>query len=85
MIIDTAANVVYMAGPGDYDILQHLPPGTRKFNCVTSPSGHMMLPCAEFAVAQEERHRGTLQLQRQLDLLAAVDSSVPLGPPESNL
>ena len=85
VIIDTAANVVYMAGPGVYELLPHLPAGTRKFNCVTSPSGHMMLPCAEFAVAQDERHRGSLTLHRQLDLLTTADTSVPADISNSNL
>ena len=70
MIIDTMRNTIYMAGPGEYDLLQALPPGTQQFNCILAPSGHMMIPCAEFASSTvlESTGRGRLQLTPQLAL-----------------
>ena len=59
-----------MAGLGEYDLLQALPPGTQQFNCILAPSGHMMIPCAEFpsSTASESTGRGRLQLTPQLAL-----------------
>ena len=70
MVIDTMRNTIYMAGPGEYDMLQALPPGTQQFNCILAPSGHMMIPCAEFpsSTALETTGRGRLQLTPQLAL-----------------
>ena len=70
MVIDTMRNTIYMAGPGEYDLLQALPPGTQQFNCILAPSGHMMIPCAEFPshTALETAGRGRLQLTPQLAL-----------------
>ena len=69
MLIDASRNQVYMIGPGDYDLMRHLPPGTQRFDCVTAPSGHMMLPCAEFANALRlDKHGGTLRLKQPIAL-----------------
>ena len=70
MIIDTMRNVIYMAGPGEYDLLQALPPGTQQFHCILAPSGHMMIPCAEFPSSSttDSTGRGRLQLTPQLSL-----------------
>ena len=74
MIIDTARNKVYMVGPGDYDLERALPPGTTTFDCVTAPSGHMMLPCAEFRALAAASN--TLDLQQQA-LLPVQAGSAP--------
>ena len=69
MLIDAARNQVYMIGPGDYDLMRHLPPGTQRFDCVTAPSGHMLLPCAEFNDAQrQDWHGGALRLTQPIAL-----------------
>ncbi|MFM7990439.1 MAG: hypothetical protein ACKPKO_65090, partial [Candidatus Fonsibacter sp.] len=56
--------------PGDYDLMQALPPGTQQFNCILAPSGHMMIPCAEFPdpTKSDSVGRGRLQLMPQLTL-----------------
>ena len=69
MLIDTMRNTIYMVGLGEYDLMSSLPPGTQQFGCVVAPSGPMMIPCAEFQVAQEAANRGRLQLTPQLVLL----------------
>ena len=38
----------YFAGPGDYDLMRGLPPGTDCFQCELAPSGHLVIPCCEF-------------------------------------
>ena len=68
MINDTTQNVIVMAGPGDYNLMQALPPGTQQFNCILAPSRHMMIPCAEFPVAHEASNRGVLRLAPELAL-----------------
>ena len=55
-IIDTTSRIIYMAGPGDYDLMQALPPGAQQFQCVLAPSGDMMIPCAEFQGPSEPGH-----------------------------
>ena len=47
-IIDFDKNQLFFRGPGDYDLMKHLPPGTDGFQCEIAPSGHMVLPCSEF-------------------------------------
>ena len=68
VLIDTITQKVYMLGPGDYDIMKALPPGSTCFQCEKAASGHLMLPCAEFSRAAE-RPRGGLQLESELALL----------------
>ena len=63
MIIDAARNKVYMVGLGDYDLERALPPGTTVFDCVTAPSGHMMLPGAEFGAPAAASSTSNLQQQ----------------------
>eukprot|EP00969_Alexandrium_andersonii_P180544 7979065-Alexandrium_andersonii.AAC.1 len=54
-----------MCGPGDYDLEACLPPGTQRLDCTYAPSGHMMLPCAEFGqAAREPRGDGAFNLQK---------------------
>ena len=43
-LIDTFNNVLYMVGPGGYEL--RLSPGSEKYDCVDSSMGHMMLPCS---------------------------------------
>ena len=45
-IIDTIHSRLYQLGPGEFKIIY--PSGTRIFDLVDSPSGHMLLPVTEF-------------------------------------
>jgi hypothetical protein len=74
MIIDMSKNMIYMAGAGDYDMMRALPPGTQQFSCVLAPSGHMMIPCAEFQLAADTTSRGRLKLTPQLSLPVQIVS-----------
>ena len=73
VIIDAARNRVYMVGPGEYDLLTALPPGTQSYDCVYAPSGHMLLPCAEFG--QGRRRDESLTQQVPLPVTAAACSA----------
>ena len=85
MIIDTTQNVIYMAGPGGYDLMQALPPGTQQFNCILAPSGHMMVPCAEFPTIHDVNNRGILRLTPELALPVEIMPERPLVEQESSL
>ena len=45
-VIDTINSRLYQLGPGEFKIIY--PRGTRIFDLVDSPSGHMLLPVTEF-------------------------------------
>ena len=47
-ILDFKTMELHFCGPGDYDLLKALPPGTDTFQLELAPSGHMVLPCCEF-------------------------------------
>ena len=83
MLIDTVTNRVYMMGPGNYDLEQMLPPGTRSFQCTLAPSGHLMLPCAHFSRNSTAQQAGGLRLEPTLSLPVQVSgaSSSSAPPP----
>ncbi len=47
-ILDFNTMRLYFTGPGDYDLMTAMPPGTESFQGEIAPSGHMVLPCCEF-------------------------------------
>ena len=58
-IIDTISGCVYFLGPGDYDLLKHLPPGTQKIQCEYAETGHLMMPVDSFSeLAAQEKGGG---------------------------
>ena len=77
MIIHTARSIVDVVGLGDYDLVRALPPGTKQFDCVQAPSGHLMPPCAEFQQQPTNTQRGRLQLTPQLALPVETVTSAP--------
>ena len=64
-IWDFATDMLYFAGPGDYDLPRALPPGTDAYQLETAPSGHSVLPCCEYTSdAQHSDHSLTLVTRR---------------------
>ena len=63
-IIDTNDGKFYMLGPGDYKLMDYLPPGTKCIQCIYSPSGHMMVPCDAFEDLDEQERHGGLEIQQ---------------------
>ena len=45
---DFVTDQLHFMGPGDYDLMKALPPGTDTFQLETAPSGHSVLPCCEY-------------------------------------
>ena len=52
-VLDFTTLKVHFLGPGEANL--EVSPGTQTFQCVFSPSGHMMLPIGEFALAAIQR------------------------------
>ena len=63
---------MYFLGPGDYDLLKALPPGTDAYQLETAPSGHLVLPICEY----QNRKEG----EGSLTLLSKTISA-PVDPP----
>ena len=61
--IDCRTMKVFFLGPGDYDIQAHAPPGTKSIQCLTAPSGHMIVRCADFAGLEVSENNGGVILQ----------------------
>jgi len=47
-LLDTVNSKLYFLGPGDYDLMSMLPPGTECFNLQKSTSGHLILPMTHY-------------------------------------
>ena len=48
VVIDFQTDKIYLLGPGDYNLIEHLPPGTDVYQGEIAPSGHLMMPCCEY-------------------------------------
>ena len=48
-ILDMNTFRPHARGPGDYNLDDVLPPGTKSFQCAFAPSGQMVLPCRKYA------------------------------------
>ena len=82
-IIDTNTLVLHLCGPGDYDLMAALPAGTESIQCKIAPSGHMVIPCAEFAELDKRQRYGGLEVEHEVALPAVVEEyRPPLGTPE---
>ena len=60
-VLDLNTLQVHFLGPGDYDLLSALPPGTDTFQGEIAPSGHLVVPCCEFG-PKEPSEDNTLTL-----------------------
>ena len=74
-IIDTESNKLYMLGPGDYDLMKALPPGTSVIQLEEAPSGHLMMPCDQYNQFDIEQKNGGLILDKQVSLPVRTASS----------
>ena len=62
-IIDTNDSKVYFLGPGDYDLMKGLPPGTKQIQCEHAPSGHMMMPVDSYDELDKLERQGGLTIE----------------------
>ena len=74
-VIDCRTMKVHFIGPGDFDIQASSPPGTKCIQCLTAPSGHMVVSCADFAGLETSENNGGVILQ---DAVLHADSSTPV-------
>ena len=70
-ILDMKTLQLHLCGPGDYDLLSALPPGTESFQCELAPSGHLVLPCSEYAGVDRDE-AGSLDTAADLALLSST-------------
>ena len=47
-LLDTVNSKLYFLGPGDYDLMAMLPPGTECYDLQKSTSGHLILPMTHY-------------------------------------
>ena len=72
-ILDMKTLRLHFCGPGDYDLLPALPPGTESYQCELAPSGHLVLPCSEYAGVDREE-AGSLDTGADIALLSNTAS-----------
>ena len=73
-ILDMNKLQLHFCGPGDYDLVRHLPPGTETFQCEIAPSGHLVIPCCEYEGVDREA-RGSLDTGPAIALAATTSDN----------
>ena len=73
-IIDTNDSKVYFLGPGDYDLMKGLPPGTKQIQCEHAPSGHMMMPVDSYDELDKLERQGGLTIEETVLPVKAQES-----------
>ena len=85
--MDLNTNKIYFLGPGDYDLMRAMPPGTDCYQAVEAPSGHLVLPIGEYTspgAHSSPAHSLTLVSKRSPSdstLTAAPQFPVGVPPP----
>ena len=78
-VIDFNKMEMYFMGEADYELERSMPPGTDSFQLELAPSGHIVLPCSEFAASHDLRQDDhTLTLITQL---RSANNAIPPPPP----
>ena len=79
-ILDFQKMELYFVGPGDYDLQSCLPPGSDGFQLEVAPSGHLVLPCCEYASGTASQDH-SLTLVTQEGRQSRGIPPPPRGPP----
>ena len=74
-LIDVGNSVLHMVGPGDLNI--NLPPGSVSINMTTTPSGHLVLECSDWAATE------SLERQEVAEVLVASTPDLVEAPAPS--
>ena len=74
-IIDCNDGHLYFCGPGNYDLMQSLPAGTKVIQCQYAPSGHLMMPVDAYQALDREEKNGGLTIEKEIVLPTQVSSS----------
>jgi hypothetical protein len=61
-VLDFNTLQLHFCGPGEYDLLPILPPGTDSYQLRQAPSGHLLLPCGHFNKLDKQQAAGKLTL-----------------------
>ena len=72
-ILDMHKGKLHFCGPGDYDLEQHLPPGTKTYDLAKAPSGHLLLPCNLYNKADQQEKTKKVQLDKKIISLHAKE------------
>ena len=83
VLIDTFNKVMYLVGPGDFNLIDSLPPGSDAIQLETAPSGHLVVPCGYYSEYDAENARGGLEIERTIALQATTGPRNPNKNPES--
>jgi len=73
-LLDLVNKKLYTLGPGDFDLLPVLPPGSECYPLKTAPSGHLLLPCDFHKEYDRQKNNGSLKIE-QPNLHLAVTQS----------
>ena len=74
-IIDTNTLTLYLAGPGDYNLIDQLPPGTEAIQCELAPSGHLVIPCCNYKALDQQERYGGLKIETEVALPVSTASA----------
>ena len=81
-IIDFTTLKLHFLGPGDITVEKALPPGSESFQMEIAPSGHIVLPCCEFAPEErQEDHTLILHTRQQIPARSQSLPPPPRRPP----
>ena len=83
-LIDTFNKVMYLVGPGEFNLLDSLPPGSEAIQLETAPSGHLVVPCGYYAEYDADSARGGLEIERTLALQTNVPQIAENVPSPTN-
>ena len=72
-ILDMNTLQLHFVGDGNYDLGLSLPPGTESYKLEIAPSGHLVLPCCEYAAVDKEQS-GRLDTGPALALVSSSTS-----------
>ena len=65
-LIDCNKDQVFMMGPGEYNLLEHLPPGSRLVETERATTGHLMMPIDHYQEFHDYQNRGGLDQEEMV-------------------
>ena len=67
-VLDVTENNWYMCGPGNYNLMEALPPGTDCSELCYTPSGHMAVRCDLFTDYDKRKNTGGIKVEKAVAL-----------------
>ena len=81
-IIDCGKDEVYFLAPGDYNLLEHLPPGSRQVDTERATTGHLMMPIDNYEEFLNYENRGGLEMEEMVLVQDQNQASSSTAPPQ---